>query len=115
MHDASSEQAYPATVPCIGDASFSYRLSQDVVSGIGNPRLYANPLYGEPQTQEEKIAQRHVNTDCTQQQSLRFVVTTSHFCIKEDFASKKLCISEIIRYFCSRIYDTRAFYEDEIE
>ena len=88
MHDASSEQAYPATLPCIGDTSFPHRLPQDVVFGIGNPCLYANPLYGEPQTQEEETAQRHVISDCTQQQSPRFVVMTSRFCIKEDFTSK---------------------------
>ena len=77
MHDAASEQAYPATLPCIGDASFPYRLSQDVVSGIGNPCLYANPLYGEPQTKKEETAQRHVISDYKQQQSPRFVVMTS--------------------------------------
>ena len=41
------------------------------------PFLYANPLYGEPQTQEEETAQRYVISDCTQQQSPRFVVMTS--------------------------------------
>ena len=59
---------------------FPHRLPQDVVFGIGNPCLYANPLYGEPQTQEEETAQRHVISDCTQQQSPRFVVMTSRGC-----------------------------------
>ena len=62
MHDASSEQAYLATLPRFGNTSLPHHLSQDVVSGIGNPRLYANPLYGEPQTQEEEITQTDINS-----------------------------------------------------
>jgi hypothetical protein len=59
-----------------------------VVFGIGNPYLYESPFYGESQTKKEKTSQRHVISDYTQQQSPRFVVMTSRFCIKEDFTSK---------------------------
>ena len=88
MSDAPNQQAHLATLSGIRYTSFPHRLPQDVVFGIGNPCLYANPLYGEPQTQEEETAQRHVISDCTQQQSPRFVVMTNRFCIKEDFTSK---------------------------
>ena len=42
--------------------SLPHHLSQDVVSGVGNPFFYANPLYGEPQTKKEESTQTDINS-----------------------------------------------------
>jgi hypothetical protein len=47
LYDAASQQANFATLPRFGNTPIPYHLSQNVVSGIGDNRLYEAPFHRE--------------------------------------------------------------------
>lgn len=47
LYDAASQQANLAALPGFGDTAVPYHLSQNVVSGIGDNRLYGTPFHRE--------------------------------------------------------------------
>lgn len=47
VYDATNQQANLAALPRFGDASVSYHLSQNVVSGVGDNRLYETSFHRE--------------------------------------------------------------------